>query len=65
MNKFIELLAGLVLLIVPIYLWIDGERFNLGFIGPAASSFFWGGLVWLLILIGIIFILIGISDIKG
>jgi len=61
MNKFIELLVGLVFLLVPIYLWLAGI-WNLG---NAAALFFEGGLMWLVILIGIIMILVGISDIKG
>lgn len=60
MDKFLELLIGLVFLLVPIYVWI----INLWSVGDAATSFFKGGLVWLLILIGIIFILLGISDLK-
>lgn len=61
MNKILELLVGLLLLLVPIYAWIT----NFWSVGDAATAFFKGGLVWLLILIGAVFILIGISDIKG
>jgi hypothetical protein len=60
MNKFLELLVGLVFLLVPIYLWI----INFWGVGDAAMIFFKGGLVWLLIFIGVVFILIGISDLK-
>jgi hypothetical protein len=61
MNKFLELLVGLVFLLVPIYAWIV----NFWGVGSAALVFFKGGLVWLLILIGLVFLLIGISDFKG
>jgi hypothetical protein len=61
MNKLIELLVGLVLLLVPIYAWIT----NFWNVGEAATMFFKGGLVWLLLLIGAVFILVGISDLKG
>lgn len=61
MNKFVELLLGLILLLIPIYTWIT----NFWGVGDAATAFFKGGLVWLLILIGVVLILVGISDIKG
>jgi hypothetical protein len=61
MNKVVELLVGLVLLIVPIYAWIT----NFWGVGASASAFFKGGLVWLFILVGIVFLLVGISDLKG
>lgn len=60
MNKFLELLVGLVFLLVPIYAWIV----NFWNVGSSALIFFKGGLVWLLIFIGVVFILIGISDLK-
>jgi len=61
MNKFIELIVGLVLLLVPIYAWIAYPTS----IGKDAITFLIGGLVWLLILVGVVFILVGISDLKG
>jgi hypothetical protein len=60
MNKWIELLVGLVLILAPIYMWITN---TLGF-GTAALEFLKGGLVWLFILIGLLFLLLGISDLK-
>lgn len=60
MNKFLELLVGLVFLLVPIYAWIV----NFWDVGVSAMTFFKGGLVWLLILIGVAFVLIGISDFR-
>jgi hypothetical protein len=60
MNKFITILIGLILLIVPIYVWIvDFANF-----GTAALSFLQGGIVWLLLLIGAITLLIGLSSLK-
>jgi hypothetical protein len=61
MNKFAEILFGLILLVVPIYAWIV----DFWGVGSAATVFFKGGLVWLLILIGALFLLLGISDLKG
>ncbi len=63
MNKFLELLVGLVFLLVPIYLWLAKEGGVWGF-GNAALIFFKGGLIWMMIFIGVVFILIGISDLK-
>ncbi len=60
MNKIIEILVGLVLLILPIYVWILNWQ---GF-GVAALEFLKGGLMWLIILVGLLFLIIGISDLK-
>ena len=60
MNKWLELLLGLIFVIVPIYVWgMD----CLGF-GEAALVFLKGGLVWFVMMIGLLFIMLGISDIK-
>lgn len=61
MNKWLELLIGLILIVVPVYVawglnWV-------GF-GTAALEFLKGGVVWFLILIGLLFLLLGISDLK-
>lgn len=61
MNKWTELLLGLVLLIGAI---IVAFYYNVWQIGPAAISFFKGGLFWFVALIGLLFILLGISDLK-
>ena len=60
MNKWMEILIGLVLLIVPIYAWIV----NYAGVGVAALEFFKGGLVWFLILLGVLFLMLGLSDLK-
>jgi len=60
MNKYLEILIGLILLLVPIYTWIvDYAAF-----GSAALTFLKGGLVWIFIGAGLMFLLIGISDLK-
>ena len=63
MNKWIEILLGLILVIAPIYAWIviPGGYWGLG---EAALTFLKGGLVWMLILIGLLFLMLGISDLK-
>jgi len=59
MNKWFELLTGLVLVIAAILIW--------GFIpnwGQAALALLKGGIIWLVILIGVLFVMLGISDLK-
>jgi len=60
MNKFVEILIGLVLLILPIYVWIIDFA---GF-GDSALIVLKGGIVWGFLLVGIIFLLIGLSSLK-
>jgi len=60
MNKFVTILIGLIFLLVPIYAWIR----NLAGFGTAALTFLQGGIVWLLILIGAVSLLIGLSSLK-
>jgi len=67
MNKWAELLLGLILVIVPIII----AFFSSLWFGPAwdfwvaAGKFFLGGLFWIIVMIGVLFILLGISDLKG
>ena len=60
MNKFVEILIGLVLLILPIYVWIIDFA---GF-GDSALIVLKGGLLWAFLLIGIVFLLIGLNSLK-
>lgn len=61
MNKWFELLAGLVLVIIAVVVWMT----NLWSFGDAALVFLKGGLVWFVIGLGVLFILLGIADMKG
>ncbi|MEI6732117.1 MAG: hypothetical protein WCK90_05580 [archaeon] len=61
MNKWLELLVGIVLLAIPIWLWAQN---TLG-LGVAALEFLKGGLIWFVLLIGALFIMLGISDLKN
>lgn len=61
MNKWVELLLGLILVVVAVYVW----GMNFWGMGNAALDFFKGGIVWFVIMIGLLFIMLGISDIKG
>ena len=60
MNKFIEILIGLVFLIAPIYVWIVDFA---GF-GTSALFFLKGGLVWIFLGIGATFLVIGLTELK-
>jgi len=64
MNKWFEIFVGLVLLIISALVW--GLTLNQGFwnFGTAAWEFFKGGLIWFIILIGLLFVVLGISDLK-
>ena len=61
MNKWIELLFGLILINLAVITWYEGWWG----LGDAALAFFKGGLVWFVIMIGLLFLLLGISDLKG
>jgi uncharacterized membrane protein len=65
MNKWMELLIGLILVVVPIWVW--GASLQWGAFwnfGSAAWTVLKGGLIWGILLIGLLFIMLGISDLK-
>lgn len=61
MNKWLELLIGLILVVIPIILatvtWPSWWT--------SALEFLKGGIFWGIVGIGALFILLGISDLKG
>ena len=66
MNKWTELLLGLILVIAAIvvafyspFWWGDFWNFR-----HAAWEFLKGGVFWVVALVGVLFILLGISDLK-
>ncbi len=65
MNKWTEILTGLILVSVSIFVWGYsqnwGEFWNFG---KPAWEFLKGGAVWFVLMIGILFILLGISELK-
>ena len=71
MNKWTELFSGLILVVGMIllawmssaYSWTLFEK-DLNMLN-AAWVFLKGGIFWLVFMIGVLFILLGISDIKG
>jgi len=61
MNKWLELLVGLILVVGAIFVaWY----LDFWAMGQAAITFFKGGIVWFVIMIGLLFIMLGISDLK-
>lgn len=62
MNKWLEILAGLVLVIAAIVAWALNKPWG---IGTAALEFLKGGIVWFIVLIGLLFLVLGISDLKN
>lgn len=66
MNKWAELLLGLILLIAAVLVWGYSSQWGSFWnFGTAAWEFLKGGVIWFVIMIGVLFILLGISDIKG
>ena len=62
MNKWLQILLGLILLVVSIALVLPGMP--LASWGISALEFLKGGLVWLVVLVGLLFLLLGISDLR-
>ena len=60
MNKWTELLLGLILVIASVYVW-GIDYFGMG---TAALEFLKGGIIWFVIMIGLLFLMLGISDLK-
>ena len=60
MNKYLQILIGLVFLLAPIYAWIVDFASS----GTAALLFLKGGIIWILLGIGIILLMMGISELK-
>ena len=60
MNKWIEILIGLVLLAAAVCSW----AVNLVGLGTSALEFLKGGIIWLVIFIGLTFLVLGINDLR-
>jgi hypothetical protein len=65
MNKWVELLVGLLLVIVAIVsTWYSVYWGSFWNFRHAAWEFLKGGIFWVVFGIGLLFILLGISDLK-
>lgn len=60
MNKWLELIIGVIFLIAAVVAW----AYNLANLGEAALNFLKGGLMWIVIILGVVFIALGINDLK-
>ncbi len=60
MNKWIELILGIILIIAPL-----AVALSWGMLGQATLEFVMGGIVVGIILLGFLLLVLGISDIKG
>ncbi|MCK5615918.1 hypothetical protein KAR91_79375 [Candidatus Pacearchaeota archaeon] len=60
MNKWTELLIGLVFVVLAVYV----SGMNLWGFGAAALVVLKGGIVWGVLMIGLLFVMLGISDLK-
>ena len=65
MNKWLEILMGLILIVGSILVWAYSSSWGILNFGPAAWEFFKGGLIWMVIMIGLLFLMLGISDLKS
>jgi hypothetical protein len=63
MNKWLELILGLILLAGTIALIFPGMPLESW--GSSALTVLKGGLAWIVAIIGLILIILGISEIKG
>jgi len=70
MNKWVELLLGLILVVGVILIAWASSAYNWVFFGKdfnflhSAWFFFKGGLFWFLIMIGSLLIILGINDLR-
>jgi len=60
MNKWIEILLGLIFIIVPIVAALQYASW-----GAAVITVLKGGVIIGVVMIGLLFLLLGISDLKG
>ena len=65
MNKWAELLVGLIFVIGAIIVAWYSQGWGSWNFWAAAGEVFKGGVFWLIVGIGSLFILLGISDLKG
>ena len=65
MNKWSELLIGLILVVGAVLAAYYSQSWGAWNFWNAAGEFFKGGIFWLIAMIGALFILLGISDLKN
>lgn len=65
MNKWAELLLGLILIVLAIVIAWYSQGWGIWNFWSAAGEFFKGGLFWFVVMIGALFVMLGISDLKN
>jgi hypothetical protein len=64
MNKWLKILIGLVLIIGMILLSFYSLSWGRWDFGRPAWEFLKGGIIWALILLGLLFLMLGISELR-
>jgi len=64
MNKWSELLIGVILVIIAVLVVLMTWGNGTWDFGTATWEFFKGGLMWFIFLIGLLFVMLGIADLK-
>lgn len=65
MDKWIEIIAGLVILVgIIIFVWASPSWGQFWNFRHAAWEFLKGGIIWLVALIGFVLIVLGINDLR-
>ena len=62
MNKWLEILLGLILVVIPVALVLPSMPFYSW--GIAALEVIKGGIVVFIVLVGLLFLLLGINDLR-
>jgi len=60
MNKWLKLLLGLILIVAAVYSW----GMDIIGLGTAALITLKGGIIWFVIMIGLLLLFLGINEIK-
>ena len=64
MNKWTEIVLGLILIIIAVLVWTLTLPYITWDFGSAAWEFLKGGVIWFVIMIGLLLLLLGISDLR-
>ena len=68
MNKWSEILLGIVLLVAAVLVWAYSSSWMMGSVsfdfGTPAWDFLKGGIIWFVIMIGLLLLILGISDLR-
>jgi hypothetical protein len=69
MNKWLELLLGLILIVGAVVVAFYSQSWAVGSwsfnFWNAAWEFLKGGVFWVIAMLGVLFVLLGLADLKG